>query len=211
MSPVVRLCRYGIPHKTRLAGAAVAMVVYAVASGGLTYQFKPILDNVLPNQSGLTVVFVAILGFSVLKGLGAYFSVYLMTDVGERLVRDLRGQLFGHILGQSTGFFSRQTVGQLMSRTTNDINRIQQVASQTVGDLLRESVTLVGYVAAAAVFRRAAGARLYDRGAARGLSPGSARSAGPSDDEAQPGGTGSPDGNHPGGVLGSSDRQGVCR
>ena len=145
MSPVVRLCRYGIPHKTRLAGAAVAMVVYAVASGGLTYQFKPILDNVLPNQSGLTVVFVAILGFSVLKGLGAYFSVYLMTDVGERLVRDLRGQLFGHILGQSTGFFSRQTVGQLMSRTTNDINRIQQVASQTVGDLLRESVTLVGY------------------------------------------------------------------
>ena len=87
----------------------------------------------------------AIIGFSVLKGIGAYFSVYLMTSVGERLVKDLRSQLFGHILAQSAGFFALRTTGGLMSRTTNDINRIQQVASQTVGDLLRESVTLVAY------------------------------------------------------------------
>ena len=55
------------------------------------------------------------------------------------------GQLFGHILAQSAGFFSRQTTGALMSRVTNDIARIQQVTSQTVGDLLRETVTLVAY------------------------------------------------------------------
>ena len=121
------------------------MVVYAAASGGLAYQFKPIFDNVLPNQAGLAVVAVAIIGFSVLKGVGAYFSVYLMTSVGERLVKDLRCQLFGHILAQSAEFFAQRTTGGLMSRTTNDINRIQQVASQTVGDLLRESVTLVAY------------------------------------------------------------------
>ena len=146
MSSAVRLWRYAVPHQRRLFQAAGAMAVYAAASGGLAYQFKPIIDEVLPSQSGLAAVFIAILGFSVLKGLGAYFSVFLMTDVGERLVRDLRGELFGHILSQSAGFFSRHTTGSLMSRTTNDINRIQQVASQTVGDLLRESVTLVAYV-----------------------------------------------------------------
>ena len=145
MKTVVRLWRYAVPHRGRLLAAAAAMIIYAGASGGLAYQFKPIIDNVLPHQAGLAAVFTAIIGFSVFKGLGAYFSVYLMTDVGESLVRDLRGQLFGHILGQSAAFFSRQTTGSLMSRTTNDINRIQQVASQTVGDLLRESVTLVAY------------------------------------------------------------------
>ena len=145
MTPLLRLCRYGLPHRGRLAAAAVAMVGYAVASGGLAYQFRPIFDEVLPNQAGLASVVTAILGFSLLKGFGAYFSVYLMTDVGERLVRDLRNQLFGHVLGQSAGFFARRTTGALMSRTTNDINRIQQVASHTVGDLLRESVTLVAY------------------------------------------------------------------
>ena len=147
MNPVLRLCRYGLPHRSRLVAATAAMVVYAIASGGLAYQFKPIFDDVLPNQAGLASVVTAIVFFSVLKGLGAYFSIFLMTDVGERLVRDLRNQLFGHILGQSAGFFAQHTTGGLMSRTTNDINRIQQVASQTVGDLLRESVTLVAYAA----------------------------------------------------------------
>ena len=121
------------------------MAVYAAASGGLAYQFKPIFDDVLPNQAGLVTVAVAIIGFSILKGVGAYFSVYLMTSVGEQLVKDLRSQLFGHILAQSADFFAQRTTGGLMSRTTNDINRIQQVASQTVGDLLRESVTLLAY------------------------------------------------------------------
>ena len=86
----------------------------------------------------------AVIGLTVGKGLAEYFSVYLMTSVGERMVRDLRSQLFGHIVSQSAGFFARRTTGALMSRITNDINRIQQVVAQTVGDLLRESAALVG-------------------------------------------------------------------
>jgi subfamily B ATP-binding cassette protein MsbA len=121
------------------------MAVYAAASGGLAYQFRPIFDNILPNQVGFATVAAAIIGFSIFKGVGAYFSVYLMTSVGEQLVKDLRSQLFDHILAQSADFFAQHTTGGLMSRITNDINRIQQVASQTVGDLLRESVTLVAY------------------------------------------------------------------
>lgn len=145
MNPVLRLCRYGYPHRGRLAAAVVAMVFYAAASGALAYLFKPIFDQVLPNQTGFAWVVSAIIGFSVFKGIAAYFSVYLMTDVGQRLVRDLRSQLFGHILSQSAGFFARRTTGGLMSRITNDISRIQQVVAETIGDLLRESVTLLAY------------------------------------------------------------------
>ena len=145
MNPIRRLARYGYPHRGPLIGASVAMVIYAAASGGLAYLFKPIFDEVLATQTGLGWVVAAIIGFSIAKGFGAYFSIYLMTDVGQRLVRDLRSDLFGHILGQSAGFFARHTTGRLMSRTTNDINRIQQVVAETLGDLLRESVTLVAY------------------------------------------------------------------
>ena len=145
MNPILRLARYGYPHRGPLIGAVVAMVIYAAASGGLAYLFKPIFDDVLANQTGLGWVVAAIIGFSITKGVGGYFSVYLMTDVGQRLVRDLRSNLFGHILGQSAGFFARHTTGRLMSRTTNDINQIQRVVAETLGDLLRESVTLVAY------------------------------------------------------------------
>jgi hypothetical protein len=42
------------------------------------------------------------------QGFGAYVSAYLMTDVGQRVVRDVRNLLFRHILGQSAAFFSRR-------------------------------------------------------------------------------------------------------
>lgn len=145
MSPLRRLYRYGHPHRKRFWGAAAAMLVYAAASGALLYLFKPIVDEVLPSRTGFARVAAAIVGLSTCKGLAAYFSVYLMTDVGERLVRDLRSRLFGHILAQSAGFFAARTSGALMSRITNDVNRIQHAVVRTLGDLLRESVTLLVY------------------------------------------------------------------
>ena len=68
-----------------------------------------------------------------------------MTDVGQRVVRDLRDLLFSHILGQSAAFFSEQTSGRLMSRITNDVSQVQQAVSETLGDLARESLSLVGF------------------------------------------------------------------
>ena len=49
----------------------------------------------------------------VLKGVGAYLSSLWMTEVGQRVVHDLRGTLFRHILNQSAAYFSGQTTGRL--------------------------------------------------------------------------------------------------
>ena len=144
VNPILRLCRYGYPYRVWFALAVIAMLIYAAAHTGRAYLFKPIFDEVLPQRTGLAWVVSAVIGLSVCKGLAEYFSVYLMTGVGERMVRDLRSELFGRILAQSAGFFARRSTGGLMSRITNDINRIQQVVAHTMGDLLRESATLAG-------------------------------------------------------------------
>jgi subfamily B ATP-binding cassette protein MsbA len=70
-----------------------------------------------------------------------------MTDIGQRVVRDLRDRLFRHILDQSAAFFSRNTTGRLMSRITNDVNQVQQAVSETIGDLMREGLAVIGIVA----------------------------------------------------------------
>jgi subfamily B ATP-binding cassette protein MsbA len=142
-----RLFAYARPHRARLAGALAAMTIYAAASAYLATLIKPIFDSVLPARQRLVSTIVAILVVYVVKGVGAYLSSYLMTDVGQRVVRDLRNVVFRHILGQSAAFFSMQTTGRLMSRLTNDVSQVQRVVSDTVGDLARESLTLVGYVA----------------------------------------------------------------
>jgi subfamily B ATP-binding cassette protein MsbA len=81
----------------------------------------------------------------LVKGIATYSSTFLMTDIGQRVVRDLRNQLFRHILDQSAAFFARRSSGQLMSRITNDVNQVQQAVSETIGDLLREGLSLVGF------------------------------------------------------------------
>ena len=147
MSALSRLLAYARPHRLRLAGALAAMVIYAGASAMLATLVKPIFDNVLPARERLVSTIVAILVVYAAKGIGAYVSQYLMTDVGQRVVRDLRNLMFRHMLGQSAAFFTTQTTGRLMSRITNDVSQVQRVVSDTIGDLARETLTLIGYLA----------------------------------------------------------------
>src|SRR5689334_3315970 len=120
------------------------MIVYGVSQAGVLWQIRPILDSVLPRQADLVPTIVAILGFYFAKGVGAYVSAYLMTDVGQKVVRDLRNRLFRHIIGQSVAFFSTHTTGRLMSRINNDVGLVQRAVSDTLGDLTRESLALIG-------------------------------------------------------------------
>jgi len=156
VSPFARLLEYARPYRGRFAAALTAMLFYAAASAGLVVLIRPLMDHVLPREIdvgpwGVPIEFrtwaMAVLSIYLLKGLGAYFSAFLMTDIGQRVVRDLRNQLFRHILAQSAGFFGRRTTGQLMSRITNDVHQVQQAVSETAGDLLREGLSLVGLAA----------------------------------------------------------------
>jgi subfamily B ATP-binding cassette protein MsbA len=135
--PLRRLFQYAASYRWRLIWALVGMIVYAVGAAGLAWLVKPILDNVLSFQQRLAFTAWGIIAVYVLKGIGSYISSYLMADVGQRVVMDLRNALFGHILDQSAGFFAQRTTGQLMSRLNNDVGQVQQAVSETVGDLAR--------------------------------------------------------------------------
>jgi subfamily B ATP-binding cassette protein MsbA len=142
-----RLFGYATPYRGRLAWAIAGMVVYAIGSAGLAYLIKPIFDNLLPRQQDVARTAWAIVAVYFLKGVGSYVSSYLMADVGQRVVMDLRNVLYRHILDQSAGFFAHGATGRLLSRINNDVGQVQQAVSETAGDLARESLALVGYSA----------------------------------------------------------------
>jgi len=142
-----RLYDYSKPYRFRLAWAVVGMIIYAAGSAGLAYLIKPIFDSVLPNQERVAWTAWAIVAVYLLKGIGSYGSSYLMADVGQRVVRDLRNGLYRHILNQSAGFFAHGATGRLVSRINNDVGQVQQAVSETAGDLARETLALAGYAA----------------------------------------------------------------
>ena len=127
--------------------AFVGMVIYAIGTAGLAWLIKPIFDSVLPTQQRVSFVAWMIVAVYLLKGIGSYVSSYLMADVGQRVVMDIRNVLYQHILGQSAGFFAQRTTGLLTSRINNDVSQIQQAVSETFSDLARETLSLVGFAA----------------------------------------------------------------
>lgn len=146
MNPLHRLLQFSRPYRGRLVAAFAWMLLYAAGTTGLAYIIKDVIDEVLKAGTNVGFVAAAIVGANLLKGVGSYFSAYMMADVGQRVVMDVRNALFAHMLNQSAAFFSRRTSGQLMSRIMNDVGQIQQTVSETIGDLLRESLGLVGYI-----------------------------------------------------------------
>ncbi len=142
----LRLLEHARPYRGRLAMAMVALTVYAASQATFMYVIQEIIKVVMETGSGLRMVMAEILVLSVIRGLSGYASAVVMTDVGQRVVRDLRERFFGHIVKQSATFFSRRSSGELISRLTNDVAQIQRAVSETTGDLIRESLTLVGYI-----------------------------------------------------------------
>jgi subfamily B ATP-binding cassette protein MsbA len=142
-----RLLRYAEPYRGRIIIALLAMVVYALGSAAIVKLIQPLYDKVLAQQEQFWRVAAFTISAFFLKSAGDYVSDYLMTQVGQRVVRDLRNQLFRQTLGQSVSFFSRRSSGQLLSLMTNDVNQIQRAVSETITDLIRESLTAVFYIA----------------------------------------------------------------
>jgi subfamily B ATP-binding cassette protein MsbA len=144
---LARLFRYARPYRGLLAWAVVGMLLYAAGAASLAWLMRLVIDDVLLSHQRLSVVAWAIVVSYFIKGAGSYVSSYLMASVGQRVVMDVRNELYRHILGQSAAFFAQRTTGQLMSRINNDVSLVQQAVSETAGDLAREGLAVVFFAA----------------------------------------------------------------
>lgn len=70
------------------------------------------------------------------KGLFTFLSSFFMKSIGHKVIKKLRDKLFGHMIYQSSDFFDYKPTGELMSRLTNDVDKIQQAVSGSMGDFM---------------------------------------------------------------------------
>jgi ATP-binding cassette, subfamily B, bacterial MsbA len=101
--------------------------------------------NADPATKWKRVLTVLLLIF-LLRAITSFLSEYSFQKVGLSTVRDLRNQLYDRIIGQSHRFFSERPTGEIVSRVVSDADAIQAAVSTRMGDLLQESITLVGLI-----------------------------------------------------------------
>ena len=131
-------------------GRSLLMVVALLA--GTAAQLAPpplaklaIDDGIVPGDTGTLNLVVAAFLVSALVLWGAtYVQTYLVGWVGQRVLQDLRIQLFAHLQALSIGFYSRRQAGVIISRLTNDVQALDQLVSDGVVTLFGSSLTLIG-------------------------------------------------------------------
>ena len=106
------------------------------------------LDQINPFPSADLAVVLGLLLVSVtlLKGMAEYASTYLLNRLGQSVVMDLRNDLYEKILNQSANFFHTHSTGRLISRVTNDVEKIQFACSTALADALKQGLTFVAFI-----------------------------------------------------------------
>lgn len=138
-------------YKVQFFFAVLGMIAVAAGTAGTAHLIKPVMDDVFINKDKemLTLIPFLLVGVFTLKGLGQYVQTYYTSYIGQDVVRKLRDRLVLHLTYLDMNFFRHMHSGELLSRVTNDITRIQMVVANIIPDLIRESLTilaLTGYV-----------------------------------------------------------------
>ncbi|MFQ6069355.1 MAG: ABC transporter ATP-binding protein [Candidatus Aminicenantales bacterium] len=76
------------------------------------------------------------------KSLFTFFANFHMRTLGHSILKQLREEIYEHLVYQPSRFFDHKSTGELMSRVTNDVDRLQDAVSLTMGNFLRELFTL---------------------------------------------------------------------
>lgn len=126
-------------HWQKLFFAMLCMIVVAGSTAASAYLVKPMLDDIFVNKdrAGLLFIPVAAIVVFLLKGLATYGQHYLMSYVGEQVIKSFRDTLYERIIDLPLAYFHQEKTGTLMSRITNDVNIVKGMVSSAVTSLSR--------------------------------------------------------------------------
>jgi subfamily B ATP-binding cassette protein MsbA len=143
-----RLIAYLKPYWPKLAFAGLLMLILSGSQGLLAFLVKPAMDDIFiaKDVTKLYLIPVAVLFIFLIKTVSDYGRYYLMADVGQRIILDIRNHLYAHIQTLSMHFFIQTPTGVLISRITNDVNMVQASVTNAVTGLIKEIFTIVGLV-----------------------------------------------------------------
>jgi len=142
--------RHLLPYVGRYRGLVAATLIALLAASGATLLIPIAVREVIDlgfgaNSAGLVHrYFAAMMGVAVILGLATAARFYCVSRLGERVVADLRRDVYGHALNMSPEFFETTRTGEVLSRLTADTTLIQTVVGSSASIALRNMFLLLG-------------------------------------------------------------------
>ncbi len=145
----LRLMGYVRPYWRAFAISILGMVIAAATEPLLPAMLKPFLDGTFVQKDDMVMRWapVLILLIFFVRGVAGFFGSYAIHWVGNKLVMDLRAEMFSKLLALPTRFYDDHATGSLISKLTYDVTQVTAAATSVVTITVRDSIIIVGLLA----------------------------------------------------------------
>lgn len=149
LSPLLKLTPYLVRYKLTVAGAFAALIAAAILTLVLPTAIRHMIDRGFTgdNPALINDYFGLLFGVTAALALASSIRYYLVMWIGERVVADLRADVFTHLTHMSATFFDRSRSGEILSRLTADTTQIKSAFGASASLAMRNMVLFIGAVA----------------------------------------------------------------
>jgi subfamily B ATP-binding cassette protein MsbA len=146
---VKRYLRYMTPYVSGFILAVIGMALTAATETSLAAILKPLLDGgfVEKDPDIIRLIPFALLGIAFLRGVGGFLSNYYMAWISRNVVRDMRAQIYSHLIDLPTRYFDKNSSGHLMSKLIYDVEQVANASASAITVIVRDTLTLIGLLA----------------------------------------------------------------
>lgn len=148
MSLYARVWWYIKPYSLLIISALACTILASAVNLYLPKIIGEVIDQVLATKDTdtLNLIAVTVLVLIVIQGIAMYGQTYLMAFSSQKIIIDIRRDLYQHLQKLSIAFFEKRSVGTIMSYVTNDVAALQTALVNNVIDFVNYSVTLAGSI-----------------------------------------------------------------
>lgn len=151
-STISRLFRYMLHYRGQLAIVFICIIISALAGVAGTYFIKPIINDYVvpligsqhPDMTGFLHLIMVLAGIYVLGIVCTYIYQRLMINISTGVLRQVRIEMYDHMMLLPLRYHDSTSTGQLMSRYSNDTDTLREMISQSVPQIINAVLTITG-------------------------------------------------------------------
>jgi subfamily B ATP-binding cassette protein MsbA len=145
----LRLLRYVVPYWRVFLLSIISMIVLAATDPAIPALMQPMLDGAFIDNdpASMTLIPALFVVLFAIRGVAAYASGGALHWVANRVIMDLRSEMFIRLLNYPSRFYDSHTAGKLISKFTFDVTQIREASTNTLSILVRDTLATLGLIA----------------------------------------------------------------
>jgi len=137
--------------KDKIFFAIVSLIIVSLCTSAIAFLVKPVLDDIFINKDlqMLYIIPVVVIVLYAIKGIFDFFQTYQIGYICQKIVTDIRQELFSHIVNLPLSFFEKNSTGSIIARLLYDVTLIQNTISNAITGIIKDFFTVISLICVA--------------------------------------------------------------